>query len=1289
MKTLMSSSPRSLVYHDKNAEGKDEIWKIYPDNDKDTLEKEYAISARFTSPCLRKALRISEYHNQTALVLEYVNGINLEEFINRQPLALTDFFPLAFKMLDILYDLQKEGILHNRINTRNILVVPESNHLWMIDFAHAETSPFNPILHPVSTFTEELAYFSPELTGQIKRKTDYRSDLYAAGIILYELLTGQCPFRSKSISELLYAIIAQTVLPVRWLNPIVPKFLEDILTKILSKSPEERYQSIDGLRADLEICLNNFNHPEQQIVHIPGQYDSMIDLRFSEKLYGRESIFNMFLKELYGVIKGEKSFISLLGQPGAGKSALGKKFREEVLRQRAIFISGKFDFHNQGKPFYALEQTLKEFASYVLSEDEYRLINWKQSIRLAVGEIGKVLTDLIPEFRWILGDQPEVPSLNGAEAQSRLQYLFQRLIEFLADHDHPLVLFLDDFQWADQSSINLIDSLVHYPRLHHFMLITASRVEELEGQGDTLIRSDNIKHITLRNLDSKAVTELLDDSIKTIDNRLLSTLIYDKTQGNPFFTHQFIHALWRNKIFQFDTREQVWNFNVKEIASFHATENVIEFILLTLKDLSPECLKLLQYASCLGNTFLIHNLSTLLQLSDDHCVHLLQEAFQKGLVSREDSGLYQFIHDRIQESFYKQLTDPQRKYMHYTIGNNMLTIYGRSPQAETLFEITRQLNLGGDHLPISERFNLILLNYKCGQKAKEKAAFAPALEYFKKGIEALHPDDWHSQYELLLSLYANGAESAAIAGERSCSESWANEVISQGRNIHDKLKGYEVKLNILNENNEMLQAVDLLLRLLKQLGFPITRNPPKLVILAELIRTKRMLWSKKGQSILDLPKMTDENASAFMKLSARCTTSIFSAAPEILPLIIFKQVQLSVKYGNSLYSPVGYAAYGFALSSIMGEHERGFYFGEMATRLAKINDSAEVQAKVMTMFYGFLAYWKKDIRDSIPALRQAYTIGRETGDLLYASFATTFHSSLLFFTGEKLQKVEKIMQEDSIVINKMNQDLVYIVSENQRQLVHNLTTASDAGPFITGNEASEQDFVQKLLVKKDAATLFDFYVYKLILAYLLNDPVIAFWYAEKAFYYEDDTSSHQITYPHFLFFTCLAAADAYRVRPEKKYKRRLNRAISGLKKIIRHSRPNFEAKYYMAIGAAHSITGKQDIALKYYSLGIESARTSNFIHLEAIGYELVGKDYARCERWALADLFLRKSYTAYTAWGASAKCNMLSKQYPNYFRKVFPIMKPMCKIWYCQILQSSNSVTGYLPLQVLTSYLKI
>lgn len=1290
MKTLISQSIHSLIYHESLDDQVNQIWKVSTHDNASSLRlaKEYELLKTLSFEGFRKALGMSEYRSKPALILEYVAGDTLEYVATHKALSIPEFLHIAIGCAQAMDKLFEAELVHNSINSRNFIVDASYKKVTLIDFAYVEKAPYD--LSAASSLEnpplDDLYFYSPELAGHFSRKVDHRSDLFSLGVVFYQLLTGQLPFMGKEVAEVNYGIMAQAPTALRWLNPAVPKSLEDIVLKLLEKSADKRYQSVKGLLFDLDFCVENISNPEKLYLLIPGQNDYSTTLNIPEQLYERTHTYQQIQSLMSKTVGGAKVLLNITGNEGTGKSSIGPVVFQESIKNQGFFIAGKYDNRHKGTPYYAILEAFGQLATFILSSEENRLNWWKTKLQAAIGNIGRILTELIPEFEWILGEQPEVTAFDGIEAKSRVQYLFQRVIEVVTSQGQPLILFLDDMHLSDSSSRDLIKSLITYPTIRNLMIVcTASNgqgMDDLSSLADG--EQTEVYHIELGNLSFDGLERLLQETLKNDQVKALAEVVHGKTGGNPLFVHQFLRLIFEKNMVYYDPGHQAWKYDLMGISTVQATQNVVDMAISKIGALPIYCSNVLEVICCLDDTFEVSLIQELSDLDLEQCNLAFQVLQEIGLIQQDGLVTYRFIDERAKQAVYEQLTEDRRTELHGNIGAFLLERQQSDTQGIGIYELAKHINLAGAFISQNHRDDYIQINYTAGKKSKEAGAFTLATEYLDHSISAIQLQDWEQNYEYICALYLDGAKAAAINGKRERALQLADVVDRHAKTSQDRIRSKEIHLNVLMESHLLSEAVDLLLAILKDLGIPLERKPSPFKLLTELLKTERMLLFKNKDAILNLPDMKDQNAITFMRLTAESASSIFGAAPEVFPLIIFKQIQLSLKYGNSMYSPNGYVAYGFALSSILGRINKGYEFGCIALELMRRYESKEIYAKVVTIFYGFLSYWKKDIRDSIEPLRLSYHTGRENGDLLYASFSTNFHSSILLFSGERLPKVLKLMEEDSLLIHSMNQQLVYSLSETQRQFVRNLSTPYTDNLTIIGDETSESEFLDKLIAKKDKATLFYFYVYKLMLAYWFGHAKLAYEYREKALQYEEDTSSRQICYPYFLLFSVLAVvkyAKTLNDEAKRPIVKSTQKAIKKLREISEYAPENFLSKYHLALAVVYEAQGAAQKALESFGKGIQASRNNGFIQEEALSYELMAQHYLGKEEWSMGELFLQKAWKCYDEWGAVNKTKHLLEDHPEFLQNLYlSSQKQNTKIDMLSMMKASQSLSSEVTL---------
>ncbi|MBV9891515.1 MAG: serine/threonine-protein kinase PknK, partial [Rhizobacter sp.] len=710
-----------------------------------------------------------------ALMLEDAGGEPLERFMGN-PMETGAFLRLAIAIARALGKLHQCGLVHKDVKPANILVNLETGETRLTGLDLASRLPRErQAPDPPEFIAGTLAYMAPEQSGRMNRSIDARSDLYALGVTLYRMLTGSLPFTATDPMEWVHCHIAKKPVPPSERLENVPAAVSAIVMRLLAKTPEDRYQTADGVGHDLRRCLAAWEG-ERRIDNFPlGEHDIPDRLRVPEKLYGRAREVETLLAAFDRVVTGAKPELVLVsGYSGVGKSSVVNELHRAVVPPRGLFASGKFDQYKRDIPYATVAQALQKLIQSLLGKSEPELARWRTALLEALESNARLMVDLFPMLALIIGDPPSVPELPPRDAQRRFQFVLQRFIGVFARPEHPLALFLDDLQWIDAATLDLLEDLLTRSALQHLLLIGAYRDNEVTAAHPLARKLEAIRNagasvhdVKLAPLAREEVGRLVGDALRCDAARTapLPELVHAKTEGNPFFVIQFLSALADEGLLAFDHDAARWSWDVGRIDAKGYTDNVVDLMAGKLSRLPAMTQEALQQLACLGSRASLATLALLRGTPEDQVHADLWEAVRLELVDRLDGG-YRFVHDRVQEAAYSLIAEASRAQAHLRIGRLLSAKTPLEEREEAIFEIVNQLNRGAALITSpDEREQLAELNLKAARRAKASTAYASALSYLAAGAGLVADDVWGRRPSLIFALEFHRAECEFLTGE--------------------------------------------------------------------------------------------------------------------------------------------------------------------------------------------------------------------------------------------------------------------------------------------------------------------------------------------------------------------------------------------------------------------------------------------------------------------------------------------------------------------------------------------
>lgn len=1290
---IIYESRHSLIYRaQRESDGLPVVLKQlkgeYPPPDElARFRREYEMTRTIQSSGIIEVYELLPYQHTLVIVVEDFGGDSLAKILQTRRLTLTEFFELAIRISESLATVHARHVMHKDINPSNIVWNPETGQLKLIDFGISTTlSREQPDAGGADMLEGTPAYISPEQTGRMNRAIDYRTDLYSLGATLYEMLTGKKPFECHEMLEWVHAHIARTPVPPHQVLETshvglpddfhIPPILSVIILTLMKKNADERYQSASGLKTDLQKCLEQLQQNGNIVSFDPRQRDLSDRLHIPQKLYGRKDDIQHLLQafERVATVSNEEEkhkqseLLLITGPAGIGKTSLISEIRRPVIQKHGYFIAGKFDQFSRNTPYSAIVSAFQSLTHQILSEPGERISQWKQKIVKAVGPNGQLIIDVIPEVEHIIGEQATIPELPPQESQNRFIYTFHQFIQSFAGPKHPLVIFLDDLQWADASSLKLIENWQGALKLQHALIIGAYRDDEIDKTHQLTFTLDNLRNagspiqkITLSPLSRKHIEQLLTDTLKCKkgETAAFAELCFQKTHGNPFFLCQLLVSLHESTLLNVDLQHGCWQWDLEQIRQAPISENVVALMSEKIQTLPERTLRLMKFAACIGNQFSLYPLTVVSEQSSQTTSHELWPALQAGFIipldnSYKYTSLYEaetpdtnfkFLHDRIQQAAYQLIQESQKHDVHLKIGRLLLKNISEEKRPEYIFDIVRHLNEGRELIHCQkERIQLGRLNLIAGKRAKASTAYKSAREFLLHGLSLSDRTWWKSQYELMFSLYKEAAETAFLCGDFKPMEELLSIAQCHAQNLLDNVAIYEVKIQADVVQNNFQNAIKTGLDALQLLGVHLPSPKNRLLLLLHFLHTRLILSTKRIENLIQLPQMRDPYKIAASRILMSTGSAAFHVAPNLLSLIIFKGIHLCIKYGNPGWAAFAYGAYGFILCGVFGNIESGHRFGKLAINLQKQLHAQEFETKILLIVNSFVRHWKEGTHDLLNELQRACQIGLSTGDIEYAGYSTNNYLHIALLSGEQLHQLKQKIEMYHRIMVQFKQMPILNLFEIYRGFISQL---------IGEPESSLQNVQDKTIPSYEQTdyrtAIYEAHLYKSIQCYLFQNNTQASENAAKAsFYLDNETGAFDIPVFHFYeSLICLALYFPSNKLLQMRLMRKVKRNQKKIKRWARHAPMNHLHKWHLVEAEKARVLKKDAEAMTHYDVAIQLAKEHEFLNEEALANELAARFYLAGKREKIAKVYMQEALYCYQRWGALAKVRHLEQQYPK------------------------------------------
>ncbi len=1219
------------------------------------IKDEFQLGEKISGEGLANYLELIRIGNGFAIVQEYFDGISLDNFLkNNNHLSIPDFLKIAPKIAHALGEMHRQKIVHRDISSDNILVAKDFSSIRLIDFGVSATF--------LKITSERIGggkihYLSPEQTGRINRITDYRTDFYSLGVLFYRLLSGVFPFDSEDSFQIIHKHIASPPPSLKDFLYNIPPVLEKIVFKLLSKSADDRYQSAKGLERDLIRCADYFDEYGEIPEFNLAEYDFSSIFRMPRQLFGRERE----LEQLFNywdicLSKKETQFLLVNGNPGIGKSALIQELKKPVLEQNGFFLHGKYELLNQPIPYSGLIQAFESLLSQLMSEHKTALSFWRDQLINALGQNGKLLTDVFPTLEKIIGPQVEFEVLSPLESQNRFEYVFAAFIKVFTSQPYPIALFLDDLQWIDLASLNLLSQLLKNNQNQTFFIVGAYRDNEVDEKHPLriLLKELNksgftINQIELGLLPITEINQILSYCLMREHSEVkeFSKQIHEKTSGNPFYVHRFIESLHDKGLIYPDSKKGQWEWNKSEIAVESATENVVDFLMKQMEKLPDHVLYYLGTGAAIGNRFSAAELADLNGIKESTFKEELSPALNDSFLLF-DGVNYFFVHDRIQQAAYLYLEDKEK--VHLEIGEFFEKQLDRKKD-DWVFRITNQLNRAKSLITDPKKqIALARYNYEAGIKARDAVAFDESLKLLNLASELLmDKDPWVNEYELKWNISFAQIEVEFISGDQNKAFELANEVLDFARTPYEKALIYNQLIIFSTMKIQFQEALDYGRKGLELIGLPIPEEIELGPAIGQGFGT--IISLMEGKKPLDLLKnrtlSPTEISSVKIKLIVNMLSPAFlSGQSNLWTYLVLASTANSIENGNIAESCTAFSSYGILCGLAFSDYQQGFDFGDLSYQLSKDQKSLRQRSNTCFILGSFLNIFARPAKDCYSYLKEGLSSGLQSGELQFAGYNISGLGQVITTAGSSLAVLDERMYNGLQIAEKTKNLFVKSTILAFYQLINDL-----GGPSQLKTFESEGSIYALLEKEQNYFGRFYFSLYKGFSSYLLGDPKEAYVHLANAKNYLSAVPGSAVLADYYIYLPLIALELIDFSNPDEELQNSIEESLVILGKWNSSIPDNFQFRIDLINAIKKDKEGHILDALDLYDSVISQTTKQEMLPLKAIAFEKAGRMMLNNGKTRIGEIYLKDSYLTYLEYGASKKVNQLQETYPTLFQK--------------------------------------